>query len=98
VVRDDEAVLSEAILKLATEYGRYGDRRVTELLRAAGWRVNVQRIWRREGLKVPTKQPKRGRLWLNDASCRPLRHSTQITCGPTISSPTGLTMGDQLEC
>jgi putative transposase len=76
VVRDDEAVLSEAIVKLATEYGRYGYRRVTELLRAAGWRVNakrVQRIWRREGLKVPTKQPKRGRLWLKDGSCRRLR-------------------------
>ena len=29
----------------------------------------VERIWRQEGLKVPKKQPKRGRLWLNDGSC-----------------------------
>ena len=41
-----------------------------------GWRVNhkrVERIWRKEGLKVPKKQPKRGRLWLNDGSCIRLR-------------------------
>ena len=40
------------------------------------WKVNhkrVERIWRREGLKVPQKQPKRGRLWLNDGSCIRLR-------------------------
>jgi hypothetical protein len=35
----------------------------------------VERIWRREGLKVPRKQPKRGRLWLNDGSCVRLRPS-----------------------
>jgi hypothetical protein len=66
VTQADEAVLSAAIVKLAGAYGRYGYRRVTELLRAAGWRVNAkrgQRIWRREGLKVPARQPKRGRLW-----------------------------------
>jgi len=42
----------------------------------AGWVVNdkrVERIWRREGLKVPQKQPKRGRLWLHDGSCIRLR-------------------------
>jgi transposase InsO family protein len=57
---------------MASRYGRYGYRRVTALLRQAGWHVNhkrVERIWRREGLKVPHKQPKRGRLWLNDGSC-----------------------------
>jgi transposase InsO family protein len=46
------------------------------LLRREGWHVNakkVQRIWQREGLKVPRKQPKRGRLWLNDGSCIRLR-------------------------
>ena len=45
-------------------------------LRDAGWLVNdkrVERIWRREGLKVPARQPKRGRLWLNDGSCIRLR-------------------------
>ena len=75
-VRDDEAALTEAIVALAAEYGRYGYRRITALLRTEGWRVNakrVQRIWRREGLKVPRRQPKRGRLWLNDGSCIRLR-------------------------
>ena len=46
------------------------------MLRSAGWAVNVkrvERIWRREGLKVPQKQPKKGRLWLNDGSCVRLR-------------------------
>jgi len=57
-------------------YGRYGYRRITALLRAEGWPVNpkrVARIWRCEGLKVPRRQPKRGRLWLNDGSCIRLR-------------------------
>ncbi|WP_168454868.1 IS3 family transposase [Sphingopyxis microcysteis] len=73
---DDEAVLTEDIIALARQYGRYGYRRVTALLRDAGWHVNrkrVERIWRREGLKVPQRQPKRGRLWLNDGSCIRLR-------------------------
>lgn len=73
---DDESRLTEAIVELATRYGRYGYRRVTALLRADGWRVNhkrVERIWRQEGLKVPAKQRKRGRLWLNDGSCVRLR-------------------------
>ena len=41
------------------------------MLRNEGWVVNhkrVERIWRQEGLKIPQKQPKRGRLWLNDGS------------------------------
>jgi putative transposase len=78
VRRDDEAALTAAIVELASEYGRYGYRRITALLRARGWSVNVKRvwrIWRREGLKVPSKQPKRGRLWLNDGSCIRLRPS-----------------------
>lgn len=73
---DDEAALTEDIIALARQYGRYGYRRVTALLRNAGWHVNrkrVERIWRCEGLKVPQKQPKRGRLWLNDGSCIRLR-------------------------
>jgi putative transposase len=73
---DDEAALTADIVELATRYGRYGYRRITALLREAGWVVNfkrVERIWRREGLKVPHKQPKRGRLWLNDGSCIRLR-------------------------
>lgn len=69
-------MLTKAIIDLATEYGRYGYRRVTALLNRQGWQVNhkrVERIWRREGLKVPQKQPKRARLWLNDGSCIRLR-------------------------
>ena len=68
---DDEAALTADIVRLATRYGRYGYRRIREMLVAEGWRVNIKRvyrIWRREGLKVPMKQPKRGRLWLNDGS------------------------------
>ena len=74
--RDDEESLTAEIINLATQFGRYGYRRITALLRALGWQVNhkrVERIWRREGLKVPMKQPKRGRLWLNDGSCIRLR-------------------------
>jgi transposase-like protein len=73
---DDEQALTEDIIALAKQYGRYGYRRVTALLCHAGWTVNhkrVERIWRREGLKVPQRQPKRGRLWLNDGSCIRLR-------------------------
>ena len=74
--RSDEDALTQAIILLAERYGRYGYRRITALLKADGWRVNlkrVYRIWRREGLKVPSKQPRRGRLWLNDGSCIRLR-------------------------
>jgi putative transposase len=73
---DDEAALTADVVALATRCGRYGYRRVTALLREAGWAVNrkrVERIWRREGLKVPAKQPKKGRLWRNDGSCIRLR-------------------------
>ena len=75
-VADDEAVLTANVVSLACEYGRYGYRRITALLQSNGWRVNhkrVERIWRLEGLKVPARQPKRGRLWLNDGSCIRLR-------------------------
>ena len=76
IQRIDEDALTEAIIALASEYGRYGYRRITALLQRAGWQVGkdrVQRIWRREGLKVPQKQRPRGRLWLNDGSCVRLR-------------------------
>jgi transposase InsO family protein len=74
--RADDAALTADIIELATQYGRYGYRRIAALLRDAGWLVNVkrvERIWRQEGLKVPARQPKRGRLWLNDGSCVRLR-------------------------
>ena len=75
-ISGEEARLVADVTALATRYGRYGYRRITALLSEKGWRVNhkrVERIWRREGLKVPKKQPKRGRLWLNDGSCIRLR-------------------------
>jgi len=71
-VTDEESGLIRKVIELAGEYGRYGYRRITALLRQEGFQVNhkrVERIWRQEGLKVPQKQPKRGRLWLNDGSC-----------------------------
>ena len=74
--RDDEEVLTRAIVTLASQYGRYGYRRIAALLRRAGWAVGkdrVERIWRREGLKVPMRQKPRGRLWLTDGSCVRLR-------------------------
>jgi transposase InsO family protein len=76
IVRADEDALTRAIVELASQYGRYGYRRIRSLLNDAGWDVGsdrVQRIWRREGLKVPQKQKPRGRLWLNDGSCIRLR-------------------------
>ena len=74
--REDAERLSADVVELARQYGRYGYRKVAALLRQAGWSVSdgrVERIWRREGLKVPQKQPKRGRLWLTDGSCIRLR-------------------------
>lgn len=74
--RTDEEVLEKDIIRLASQYGRYGYRRIAALLRAEGWRVNhkrVERLWRIAGLRVPRKQSKRGRLYLNDGSCIRLR-------------------------
>lgn len=68
--------LEGRVIELATEYGRYGYRQITDLLKSEGWDVGKDRvfsIWQREGLKVPQKQPKRGRLWLADGSCIRLR-------------------------
>src|ERR1700733_6562048 len=73
---DDEAALVADIIELVRQFGRFGYRRITKMLKTAGWTVNhkrVERIWRREGLKIPNKQRKRGRLWLNDGSCIRLR-------------------------
>lgn len=82
-VRDDEAPLTQCIIELACVYGRYGTPRITAMLNNESWpggQVNhkrVERIWRAQGLKVPRKQPKRGRLWLNDGSCVRLRPMEQ---------------------
>ena len=76
ILREDETPLTRRIIELSVEYGRYGYRRITALLQREGWKVNhkrVERIWRINGLRVPRKQKKRGRLWLNDGSCVRLR-------------------------
>ncbi len=75
-ITDEEERLADRVIALATQYGRYGYRRITALLKEEEWQVNhkkIERIWKREGLKVPQKQPKRRRLWLNDGSCIRLR-------------------------
>lgn len=75
-IYDEEEQLTNRIIELAATYRRYGYRLITGLLQNEGWKVNhkrVERIWRREGLKVPKKQPKRERIWLTDGSCIRLR-------------------------
>ena len=97
-MREDESVLTKAIIDLVTDYGRYGYRRVTALLHRQGWQVNhkqVERIWRREGLKVPQKQPKRARLWLNDGSCIRLRatHPNHVWSYDFVMDKTACALG-----
>ena len=75
-VREEEGPLRALIVQLACSYGGYGVPRILDLLRRRGLQVNrkrLERIWREEGLKVPKKQIKRRRLWLNDGSCIRLR-------------------------
>ena len=74
--KDSEDQLRADIIRLASQYGRYGYRRIHALLQIEGWRINhkkVERLWREEGLKVPQRQPKKGRLYHNDGSCIRLR-------------------------
>jgi putative transposase len=91
----EELRLVTDITALATRYGRYGYRRITALLNEESWLVNhkmVERIWRREGLKMPKKQPKRGRLWLNDGSCIRLRpeHKDHVRSHGFVIARTGV--------
>lgn len=75
VKRTDEDEITAKIIELATNYGRYGYRRITAMLKLE-YPINhkrVERIWREQGLKVPRKQPKKRRLWLNDGSCVRMR-------------------------
>jgi len=72
------------MVELVRQYGRYGYRRIAALLRDAGWQFNdkhIERLWRREGPKVPMKQSKKGRLWLNDGSCMRLRPNAAYGTG-----------------
>jgi len=91
--REDEDALTQAIIAAASQYGRYGYRRIAAVLRDDGWHVGkdrVERIWRREGLKVPQKQKPRGRLWFNDGSCVRLRpeHANHIWSYDFVSAKT----------
>jgi transposase InsO family protein len=70
--RDDEAALVRAMLQLARQRPRFGYRRIGRLLRRDGWQVSdtrIYRLWRREGLKVPTKKRKRRRLGASENGC-----------------------------
>jgi hypothetical protein len=72
---DFDDFIRRRTIEIASQYGRYGYERVTEMIRGEGYLVNKKRIeliWRQEGLKVPSKQPKRARLWLCDGST--IRH------------------------
>ena len=88
-VADGETVLTANIVSLASEYGRYGYRRITALLRTDGWRVNhkrVERIWRQEGLKVPARQPEGGvDFGSTTAPASDSDPSIVTTSGPTTS-------------
>ena len=91
--RDDEDTLTQAIVTLAGQYGRDRYRRITALLKRTGWQVGkdrVERIWRREGLKVPKKQKPRGRLWLTDGSCVRLspEHTNHVWSYDFVSAKT----------
>ena len=64
--REDEDRLVADMIELARQYGSYGYRRVAALLREAGWQVSigrVERLWKREGLKVPPKHVRRQGFW-----------------------------------
>lgn len=74
--KDDEDALRLAMIGLAKQYGRYGYRKIAELLCIDGWRVNhkkVERLWREEGLQLPQRHKKRKRLYHKDSSIIRLR-------------------------
>lgn len=101
VVAIDEAKLTADIICLAEQYGRYGYRRVTALLRREGWMVNakrVERIWRREGFKIPQKQPKRGRLCSTTARASGSGRSIKAISGHTNSWRTKSMTAARLGC
>ncbi len=86
VVVEDEAQLTQEVVRLASKYGRYGYRMITGLLRGDGWTVNhkrVERIWRAEGLKVPPNSPNACRLWLNDGSAPAYARNIPTMSGAT---------------
>jgi hypothetical protein len=100
-IPDDLKPLVRRIIELASVFGRYGYRRVTAFLREDCWQVNhkrAERIWRREGLKVPKKQRKRGRLRFNDGSRIQLRAEGPDPVGPMTSCKPKRTRAAALGC
>ena len=99
--RDDEEQLTADLVALARQYGRYGYRKIAGLLAQDGWLVNdkrVERIWRREGLKVPTNNPSAAGSGLRMDRASGCVPSTAITSGPTILSRIGPTMDGNIAC
>ena len=71
------------MIRLAKQYGRYGYRKVTALLRIEGWKINhkkIERLWREEGLQLPHRHRKRRRLYHKASSIIRLRptHANHI--------------------
>ena len=101
LLRSDEDALTRDIVTLASQYGRYGYRRITALLQDDGWRVGkdrVQRIWRREGLKVPKKQPPVADSgWQTVRVCVCVR-GIRITCGVMTSCRHERMTGERCDC
>ena len=81
--KEEEGRLVTRMLELVRRHPRYGYRRIWALLRREGWRVDrkrVHRLWRKQGLKVPTKQRKKRRLGSSVNSCvrRPAEYKDHI--------------------
>ena len=77
---EDDDSLRLALVRLAKQYGRYGYRKIAELLRIEGWQVNhkkVERLRREEGLQIPQRHRKRKRLYHKDSSVIRLRPKYQ---------------------
>ena len=75
VQRDNDS-LRLALIRLAKAFGRYGYRKIAQLLRIEGWKVNhkkVERLWREEGLQLPQRHKKKKRLYHKDSSIIRLR-------------------------
>ena len=86
--REDEDELTRAIVTLASQYGRYGYRRITALLRRTGWNVGkdrVERIWRREGLKVPKSRSREAGYGSTTGRAYGCAPSTRTMSGATTS-------------
>ena len=84
VLPEDDDSLRLALIQLAKQYGRYGYRKITVLLRAEGWEVNhkkVERLWREEGLQQPQRHKKHKRLYHKNSSSSGYAQSIRTTYG-----------------